>query len=139
MGPRPVAYPQPVRVEPVPGEPFGLAILPAPTTTSGLGVGSLIAGSGSLLVTGAVWCFGFVGAQGGWGGLVAGAFTVLAVLLGVAALGLGFGSLRAMRGTRQMRGKGNAIAGMICGGAGVVLAVAGVVIAIVLSAQRSAG
>jgi hypothetical protein len=38
-----------------------------------------------------------------------------------------------------MRGRGNAIAGMICGGSGVLLAVAGVVIAIVLSAQPTAG
>lgn len=132
-------YPYPVRVEPVPGEPFGLAILPVPSTMSGLAIGSLVSGIGSLLVASVVWCFGLIGADGGWGGLVSGAFCVLAVLLGIAALTLGIIALRTIRGTRHMKGRGNAIAGMICGGAGVVLAVAGVVIAIVLSAQPSAG
>jgi hypothetical protein len=137
--PRPVPYPQPVRIEPVPGEPFGLAILPAPSTMSGPAIGSMISGIGSLLVAGVVWCFGLVGAKYGWGGLVSGAFAVLTVLLGVAALALGGIALRVIRGTRQMKGRGNAIAGMICGGAGVLLAVAGVAIAIVLSAQSTAG
>lgn len=134
-----MAYPQPVRIEVVPGEPFGLAILPAPTTMSGPAIGSLLAGIGSLLVTGVVWCFGLFGAKDGWGGLVSGAFAVLAVLLGVAGLALGGIALRIIRGTRQMKGRGNAISGIICGGAGVLLAVAGVVIAIVLSAQPAAG
>jgi hypothetical protein len=134
-----VAYPHPVRIEPVPGEPFGLAILPAPSTMSGLAIGSLTSGIGSLLVTSVVWCFGLLGADGGWGGLVSGAFGVLAVLLGLAGLALGTIALRTIRRTQNMKGRGNAIAGMICGGAGVLLALAGVVIAIVLSAQSNAG
>jgi hypothetical protein len=134
-----VAYPHPVRVETVPGEPFGLAILPAPTTMSGLAIGSLVTGISALLVTGVVWCFGLVGADGGWGGLVSGAFGVLAVLLGAAGVALGVIALRTIRRTQQMKGRGNAITGIICGGAGVALAVAGVVVAIVLSAAPSAG
>jgi len=129
-----VAYPHPVRIEQVPGEPFGLAILPEPSTVSGPAIASLATGIGSLLVMAVVWFFGLIGADGGWGGPVSGAFAVLAVLLGSAASVLGGIALRVIRGTRQMKGRVNAIMGIICGGTGVLMAVAGVVIAIVLSA-----
>jgi len=131
-GPQPVTYPTPVRFEPVPNENFGLAILPAPKTVSGMAIGSLVAGIGSVLVSGAVWCFGIAGAGGGWGGLVAGAFFVLSVLLGIAAVVLGLLSLRQFRGG-GVTGRGYGIGGMACGGAGVLLAAVGLAIAIALS------
>ena len=42
--------------------------------TSGLAVGSLIAGIGSVLVSVLVLCFGVAGSSDSWGGWVAGAF-----------------------------------------------------------------
>jgi hypothetical protein len=134
-GPRPVAYPSPVRFEGVPGEPFALAILPTPKVLSGTSVGALVAGIGSILVSGAVWCFGLAGASQGWGALVGGAFFVLAALLGLAAVGLGLVGLRGVKRdlTQVSTGKGYAIAGISCGGFGVVSAVLGLGLAIILS------
>jgi hypothetical protein len=128
-----VAYPQPTRIEVLPDAPFGLAILPAPSAVSGVAIGSMAAGIGSLLVSGVVWCFGLMGAQEGWGGLVSGAFCVLAVLLGIGAVGLGWAGLRQIRRGRVSRGRGFAITGIICGGAGILLAAAGVAVAVAMA------
>ena len=134
-GPKPVAYPAPVRFEGVPGEPFALAILPTPKVVSGVSVGALVTGIGSILVSGAVWCFGFLGSGEDWGALVGGAFFVLAALLGLAAVGLGIVGMRNVKRdlTRVTTGKGYAITGVACGGSGVVSAVLGLVTAILLS------
>lgn len=131
-----MSYPPPVRIEIVPGTPFGVAILAPPRSTSGVAVGSLVTGIGSILVSVAVWCFGLLGANQGWGGLVAGAFCVLAVLLGIAGLvegGIGLRQVR--RAAGRLTGRGLALAGMICGGVGVALAIAGQLVAILLSAS----
>jgi hypothetical protein len=109
-----------------------LAILPAPITTSGVAIGSMTAGIGSVLVAGVVWCFGLLGAEAGWGGLVSGAFCVLAVVLGIGAIGLGWAALRQIR-RGAVRGRGFAITGIICGGVGILLAAVGVIVAIAMA------
>lgn len=93
----------------------------------------MTAGIGSILVAGAVWCFGLLGADGGWGGLVAGAFCVLAIFLGAGGLALGGVALRQIRRDSSMKGRGLAITGMICGGVGLLLAIVGVIVAIALA------
>ncbi|WP_144121749.1 DUF4190 domain-containing protein [Catellatospora sichuanensis] len=134
-GPRPVNYPPPVRVEVVPGTPYGLAVLGAPKTASGVAASALAAGVGSVLVSLAVWCFGVAGAQQGWGGLVAGAFAALSILLGAAGVLLGWLGMRQIRlAMGNMTGRGVAIAGLVCGAVGLVLAAVGLITAIALSA-----
>jgi hypothetical protein len=134
-GPRPIAYPSPVRFEGVPGEPFTLAILPTPKVVSGVSTGALVAGIGSILVSGAVWCFGLLGASQDWGPLVGGAFVVLAALLGVAAVGLGIVGMRNVKRdlSQVTTGKGYAISGLSCGAAGVLSAVVGLATAVLLA------
>lgn len=129
-----MAFPSPVRFEGVPGEPFALAILPTPKVVSGMSVGALVAGIGSVLVSGVVWCFGLAGSSRGWGALVGGAFFVLAAFLGLAGAGLGIGGLRQIKRDRTgaLSGKGYAITGLACGGAGVVSAMLGLLTAILL-------
>lgn len=125
---------RPTRVEPVPGTPYGLAIFGAPPVTSGPAVGALVAGVAALLVSLVVACFGLAdaaasgsGGAGGWGALVGGAFGVLTGFLGTAGVGLGIAGIRQSRGTgpageRTVRGRGMAIAGMVCGAVAVAIA-----------------
>jgi hypothetical protein len=123
-----------VAVEAVPGTPFAVATVAVAPTTSGPAIASLVCGAGSILVSLVVACFAAVGAQPGWGAVVAGAFAVLAVLAGVAAIVLG------QLGRRQIRravagpvsGKGSAVAGITCGVAGVALTGIGMVAAVLL-------
>jgi hypothetical protein len=136
MLPPPVAYPPPVRVQPVPGTPFGLAILGTKPITTGLASGSLIAGIAALLVSLIAGCFGLVGARGGWGGLAAGAFAVLSGLLAVGAMVLGLLGMRQIRRSSALTGKGLAISGLACGAVALVLTVVAVISAIVLSAGQ---
>jgi hypothetical protein len=75
-----------------------------------------------------VLCFGLIGASAGWGAWVAGAFAVLAILLGLASVGLGLTGMRQVRrarerGTIRVSGRGLAIAGLVCGGSGVAITV----------------
>ncbi|WP_230687118.1 DUF4190 domain-containing protein [Catellatospora vulcania] len=134
-GPRPVNYPPPVRLEVVPGTPYGLAVLGAPKTASGVAASALVAGVGSVLVSLVVWCFGVAGAQQGWGGLVAGAFAVLSILLGAAGVLLGWLGMRQIRlAAGNLTGRGVAIAGLVCGAVGLLLAAVGLITAIALSA-----
>jgi len=100
-----------------------------------MSVGALVTGIGSILVSGAVWCFGLAGASQDWGPLVSGAFFVLAALLGLAGVGLGIVGLRGIRRdlTRATTGKGYAISGLSCGGFGVASAVLGLATAILLT------
>jgi hypothetical protein len=114
--------PPPVRVDPVPGTPFGIAYLGVPPTVAGQGIGSLVAGIGAIGVATLVVCFGLAGAQAGWGPLVAGAFAVLGVAVGLGAVGLGLYALRQIRrSVGRLTGRGQAVAGIACGGAGVAL------------------
>lgn len=132
------AWQRPVRLEPVPGTPYGLAIFGPPSVTSGPAVGALVAGVAAIFVSFAVTCFGLAGARDGWGALVAGAFAVLAGFLAVTGLGLGAVGLRqtqrsalpaggsAATGVRSapaaaIGGRGLAVAGLICGATGLAL------------------
>jgi hypothetical protein len=117
-----------VAVEAVPGTPFGLALVPVPPTSSGPAAASTVTGIASILVSLVVGCFAALGAQDGRGPTVAGAFAVLAVFAGVAALVLGNVALRQIRraGADAIRGRGLAITGLSCGAAGLLLTFAGV-------------
>jgi hypothetical protein len=115
---------RPGRVEAVPGTEFGVVHLQVAPLTSGLAVGALMAGIASVLVSFLVLCFGTVGAEDGWGAWVAGAFTVLGGLAGGGGIGLGMAAMRQIRrsgqpGLIRFTGRGMAIGGVACGGAGL--------------------
>lgn len=104
---------------------------------SGLAVGSLVAGIGSIVVALLVGCFGLAGADGGWGGWVAGAFAVLGTLFGLAGLALGvLGRRQAGRAAPppavRFTGRGLALAGLICGAVGLGLTVVAFAVALLL-------
>jgi hypothetical protein len=128
---------RPVRVDPVPGTPFGVVYLGVSPTVSGLAVGSMVAGIGSVLASLLVYCFGLAGARGGWGPLVSGAFAILAGLVGAAAVGTGLVAMRQIRrAPGELGGRGLAITGVACGGSGVALTVLGfLLVALVSHAQ----
>jgi hypothetical protein len=131
--------PQPVAYEPVPGTPFGVAIVGVAPTSSGPATASLVTGVASILVALVVGCFAALGAQSGWGPIVAGAFAVLAGLLGVASLVLGRTGVRQIRrvaGWGAVTGRGVAIAGMICGGVGLALTAVSFVGSVALVASQ---
>lgn len=128
---------QPERVEPLPGTEFGLVQMRVLPITSGLAVGSLIAGIGSILVSILVLCFGVWGADGGWGGWVSGAFTLLSVVVGAGAVAIGLVSRRQIRrsghtGKVRFTGRGLAISGLVCGCAGAGIALLSLALALVL-------
>jgi hypothetical protein len=128
---------RPARIEQVPGTEFALVQLQVPPISSGLATGSLLAGIGSILVSLLVLCFGLSGASDGWGGWVAGAFTVLAVLAGAGAITLGLVAARQIRRSTErdrirFTGRGRAIAGICCGGAGAGIALLALVLTLVL-------
>jgi hypothetical protein len=128
---------QPVRVDPVAGTEFGLVQLQVPPLASGQATGSLIAGIASILVSFLVLCFGVTGASRGWGGWVAGAFTVPGVLVGGGAIALGLIARRQIRGSgREGRirftGSGRALSGIICGSAGVGISLLSLALGLVL-------
>jgi hypothetical protein len=113
-------------VEPVPGTGFAVGYFAVPPTTSGMAVGALVVGIASILISLLVTFFGLVGANAGWGALVAGAFAVLACLMGLGSIGLGLAALRQIRRAgpgARLRGRGLAIAGLACGGIGVAITV----------------
>ncbi|WBB79140.1 hypothetical protein O7606_23650 [Micromonospora sp. WMMD882] len=114
-----------------------MAHLEVPPVTSGLAVGSLVAGIVSSLVALLVWCFGLAGAADGWGAWAAGAFTLLGLLTGAGAIVAG------LLGARQVRrpapppavrftGRGLAVAGISCGAAGLGLSLLGLALSVVL-------
>lgn len=124
MAARGPGLPRPVSVEAVPGTPFGVAIVEVRPTTSGPASASLVVGLASILVALVVGCFAQVGADRGWGATVAGAFAVLSGLTGLAAVWLCWTALARTRrsvGWGAIRGRGMAIAGLVCGLIGLVL------------------
>jgi hypothetical protein len=128
---------QPSRVDPVAGTEFGLMQLQVPPVRSGLATGSMIAGIGSILVSFLVLCFGVAGASGGWGAWVAGAFTVLGVLVGGGAIALGLVAKRQISrsgqsGLIRFTGHGTAVAGIACGAAGAGISVLSLALGLVL-------
>jgi MFS family permease len=127
----------PARMEPVAGTEFALVQLHVPPVASGLATGSLIAGIAAILVSFLVLCFGLAGASNGWGGWVAGAFALLAILAGGGAVAVGLVAIRQIRrsaepGQVRFTGRGRAIAGISCGGAGAGIALAALVLTLVL-------
>jgi hypothetical protein len=132
VGPGSVPFPPPpvagapVHVEPVAGTAFGLAYAVLPPLTSGQAVGALVIGIGSVIVALVTICFGLLGAADGWGALVAGAFAILATILGVAAVSIGTYARRVIRrSSGAISGSGMATSGLVCGFVGVGLAVLG--------------
>ena len=133
----PVQLPPPARIQPVPGTPYGLAILPIRPILTGLASGSLAAGIAGVLVSGVVALFALAATSADWGALAAGAFAVLALVLGGGALVLGSLGLRQIRRSSALTGKGLAISGLICGGVGVVVTLIAVISAILLVMTRA--
>jgi hypothetical protein len=143
VGPRPGMPPPPreaprppKRVDPVPGTPFGVVHLDVPPVTSGLAVGSLVTGIASILVSLLVFCFGIAGPDYG-GAWAAGAFTVLGGIAGTAAIVAGLLSRRQVRRPApppavRFAGRGLAVAGLSCGGAGLLLSLLGLAVALVV-------
>ncbi|GAB2923989.1 hypothetical protein GCM10027280_08860 [Micromonospora polyrhachis] len=133
------AWHAPRRVETVPGTPFGTVHLEVPPMVSGLAIGALVAGIASVLVSFLVVCFGLAGAAEGWGAWAAGAFALLGVLSGGAAIVLGLLGLRQIRRVAspsaiRFRGRGLAIAGLSCGGTGLGVTVLAFLLALLLQA-----
>jgi hypothetical protein len=111
-------------VEPVPGTPFGVAVVDVKPTTSGPASASLAVGIASILVALVVGCFALVGADKSWGVPVAGAFAVLSAMTAVAAIWLCSTALARVRrsvGWGPTRGRRLAIAGLVCGSVGLSL------------------
>lgn len=115
---------RPRRLDPVPGTPFGVLQLDVPPVPSGLAVGALVAGVASILLSLVVVCFGLAGASAGWGPWAAGAFALLAVLVGGAGVVLGVLARRQIGRAKpapavRFAGKGLALAGVICAAVGL--------------------
>jgi hypothetical protein len=128
---------RPARVEPVAGTDYALVQIEVPPVSSGLATGSLIAGIASIGVSALVLCFGVAGSSDSWGGWVAGAFTLLAVLIGGGAVAVGLVATRQIRrsgkeGKLRFTGRGTAIAGISCGAAGAGIALLSLALALVL-------
>jgi hypothetical protein len=135
--PPPAGRWQPERVDAMPGTDFGLVRLRVEPIVSGLAIGSLVAGIGSILVSLLVFCFGLVGSSEGWGGWVSGAFTVLSVVAGAGAVSVGLVARRQIRlsgrtGHVRFTGRGLAIAGLSCGAAGAGIAFVGLALSLLL-------
>ena len=124
-GPRPVTYPAAGAAGGRAGHAVRAGGAGAPKTASGVAASALVAGVGSILVSLVVWCFGVAGAQQGWGGLVAGAFAVLSILLGRRGAAGGSACGRSGWPRAAMTGRGVAIAGLVCGAVGLLLAAVG--------------
>lgn len=121
----------------MPGTEFGLVQLRVQPITSGLAIGSLIAGIGAIVVSFLVLCFGLAGSNDGWGGWVAGAFTVLSVVAGGGAVAVGLVARRQIRrsgqtGQVRFTGGGVAIAGISCGATGAGIALVSLALSLVL-------
>jgi hypothetical protein len=124
------------RAEPVPGTEYGVLYLGVPVLQSGLAIGSLVAGIGSILVSFVVGCFGIAGSQDGWGPAVSGAFVALGTIIGIAAIGLGILGLRQVRRSAgAVAGRGVAIAGITTGGSGLGLTLFAFLLAIAFVAS----
>lgn len=135
--PKPSEAWTPERVEPVAGTEFALVQLKVAPITSGLATGSLIAGIAAILVSALVLCFGLYGLSGGWGAVVAGAFTLLGVLFGGGSVGLGLAARRQIRrsgqdGRVRFVGRGLATAGISCGAAGLGISTLTLLLVVVL-------
>jgi hypothetical protein len=128
-----------MRVDVVQGTPFGVAYPLVPSTPSGPSIGSLVAGIASVLVALFASCLGVTGSADGWGPAAAGAFTALAVFLGLGGIGLGIFGMRQIRlagqgSSGRSSGKGMAVTGLVLGAVGAGAAVLALLISFVLVA-----
>jgi hypothetical protein len=131
------AWHRPQRVDAVPGTPFGVLHLDVPPVTSGLAIGALVAGIASILLSLVVVCFGLAGAGAGWGPWAAGAFALLAALVGVAGVVLGALARRQIGRARpapavRFAGRGLALSGLICAAVGLALTLAAFALAVLV-------
>ncbi|MGI5180690.1 hypothetical protein ACQEVZ_30710 [Dactylosporangium sp. CA-152071] len=134
---QPVAQ-QGMRIDVVQGTPFGVAYPLVQATPSGPAIGSLVAGIASVFVGLFVGCLGLLGAPEGWGPLAGGAFTVLAVFLGLGAIGLGvFGMRQVRQAGRLVSGRGMAITGVVLGSTGAGVGVLSLLLAFVAAATST--
>ncbi|MDG4754325.1 hypothetical protein AB0N38_00750 [Micromonospora aurantiaca] len=120
----------------MPGTPFGVVHLDVPPVTSGLAIGSLVAGIAAIGVSLLVLCFGLAGRDVG-GAWAAGAFTVLGGLIGAGAVVAGLLARRQIRRPApppsvRFTGAGLAVAGISCGAAGVLFGLIGLALALVV-------
>jgi hypothetical protein len=93
----------------------------------------MVAGILSIVVSLVVGCFGVAGARPGWGPIVAGAFAVLSVAAGLAAIGLGwFGVRQITHSSGRLAGRGMALAGITCGAVGLGLTAVAMVLALLI-------
>ncbi|SCL20019.1 hypothetical protein GA0070616_1877 [Micromonospora nigra] len=121
----------------MPGTPFGMVHLDVAPVTSGLAVGSLVAGVVSVLVGLLVVCIGAVAGRGG-GVWAAAAFALLGLLTGAGAVVAGLLGMRQIRRPAappavRFTGRGLAIAGVSCGGTGLLINLLGLVLGVLLS------
>jgi hypothetical protein len=128
------------QVHPVPGTPYAVVHLAVAPVLSGFALGALIAGIGSIVVSVAVGCFGVLGARAGWGGWVAGAFTILGGLTGVGGIGLGVLAVRQIRssgesGQLRFTGRRMALTGIGCAAAGLLLTFGALLFAVLLQVR----
>lgn len=119
---RAYGLPAPVATRAVPDTPFAVAVVGVRPTASGPAAASLVGGIASILVSFVALFFGQIGAAGGWGLLVAGAFAVLAGFLGAAATVVAVLGMRQIRRATVVRisGLGVARAGLVCGIIGLI-------------------
>jgi hypothetical protein len=111
----------------VAGTPFAVALVEVRSAPNGPAAGSLVAGIASILVS---TMSGLFAAR--FGAPSGGAFALLAALLCAAAVGLARIGLRRIRPAlagASTGGRGVAIAGQVCGLAGLALAALVVVVA----------
>jgi hypothetical protein len=133
LPPSPAAVPS-MRVDIVQGTPFGVAYPLVASTPSGPSIGSLVAGIASILVALFAACLGVSGSEGGWGPAAGGAFTALAVFLGLGGVGLGVYGMRQIRNAgRAVTGKGMAVTGVVLGSVGAGLGVFALLLAFLLA------
>ena len=120
----------------MPGTPFGVVHLDVPPVTSGLAVGSLVAGIASILVSFLVICFG-VAARGRLGRLggrrvhrARRRWPAAAAVVARPARHAGRSGGPRRRPAVRFTGRGLAMAGISCGAAGLVLSLLGLGLAL---------
>ncbi|MFI1993246.1 hypothetical protein [Actinoplanes sp. NPDC020271] len=136
MPPQPASGWETERVDVVSGTPFGLVQLRVVPITSGLAIGSLIAGIAAILVSLLAICFGFT-TGGPW---VGGAFTLLSVLAGGGAITAAVLAIRQIRrsgepGRVRFTGRGLAISGIACGGSGAGISLLALLLGLVFQSS----
>lgn len=112
------------------GTPYGILYPLLRPAVSGFGIAAMVAGIAALLVAVVVVCLGTASGRA----LASGAFAVLALVLGGAALVAGVRAARAVRiSNGGVRGRGMAVTGICCGAVAIGVTAFGIVLALLLS------